>query len=483
MPKFKFNRRHFLGGAGAALLPSLEIEREARGNEKPPKRFVVFSKSNGTLVEQFWPKTPGALPADLPELISPLKDIRSKVLVMGGLAMQSFIDDPHGQEGNGHHAYTGLLTGVKTVSGRPRKPDPMAVGGPSVDQYIADHIAKTDPTVRRSIEMGVLVAPGTNHMFRSSYRGTRNAPTPYADPWKLASELFAGGSSTTNPNADLVRQRTIRGSLLDFVSGDLDRLSKKLGKGDRQKIQGHMEAVRDLELQLDRLKDLQEMPREMVAGCDEVSLDAKVPFKANPWQEDYGIYPAVAKAHMDLMVHALKCDITRVGNILWHDSDGSKIVFKWLGKEFTQKGTKWDTANYHDITHFGHGAQAPLKRRAEKWYMEQFAYFLKALDSVQDTDGTTLLDNTIVLHADCMGDGQAHTVKALPLIIGGSGQGYFKQGQFVNFTEEIRYPIFRTKGNWQPHNRLLVNICQAMGLKNETFGDPMYGTALPELKA
>ena len=45
------------------------------------------------------------------------------------------------------------------------------------------------------------------------------------------------------------------------------------------------------------------------------------------------------------------------------------------------------------------------------------------------------------------------------------GGGHFTTGRYMNFAGA-------------PHQKLLVSICQAMGLENQTFGDPTKGTGV-----
>jgi hypothetical protein len=74
-----------------------------------------------------------------------------------------------------------------------------------------------------------------------------------------------------------------------------------------------------------------------------------------------------------------------------------------------------------------------------------------------------MLDNTIVLWAKELADGRRHDGKSVPFILAGKAGGYLKTGRYLNF-------------NGAPHQKLLVSVCQAMGLTNPTFGDPSHGT-------
>ena len=78
-----------------------------------------------------------------------------------------------------------------------------------------------------------------------------------------------------------------------------------------------------------------------------------------------------------------------------------------------------------------------------------------------------MLDNSVVLWAKEMGDSRLHVCRSVPFIIAGRAGGYFKPGKYIDF-------------GGTPHNKLLVSVCHAMGLSNETFGNPAAGTGPAE---
>jgi hypothetical protein len=104
------------------------------------------------------------------------------------------------------------------------------------------------------------------------------------------------------------------------------------------------------------------------------------------------------------------------------------------------------------------------------WYAQQFAYLLEGLDAVAESDGTTLLDNTMVVWVNELSKGNIHSHQPLPVVIAGSGGGALRSGRLVTYSPQ------------QPHNNLLVSLANAMGTKITTFGNPAYCTgALPNL--
>jgi hypothetical protein len=184
------------------------------------------------------------------------------------------------------------------------------------------------------------------------------------------------------------------------------------------------------------------------------------------WKNDN--IPAVAKLQMDLLVMALACDLTRIGTIQFGRA-GSTHRFSWLGREFASDPAlpAIDTAKgFHALAH---KEADPVSRaklvKIHTWYASQFAYLVEKLASVPERGGT-MLDNTLVVWMNELGTGGDHGHERTPWVIAGNAGGYFKTGRLASFPGE-------------PHNRLLLSLCHAMGVVTDEFGDPDYCTAGP----
>lgn len=102
------------------------------------------------------------------------------------------------------------------------------------------------------------------------------------------------------------------------------------------------------------------------------------------------------------------------------------------------------------------------------WYAQQVARYCAELASHMDTDGSTLLDNTLVVWCNEMGTGNSHSKEDLPFVLIGGGAG-FRMGRHLDF-------------GGRNHNDLLVSLMNAYGIGGDTFGDPRYCDApLPGL--
>jgi hypothetical protein len=173
--------------------------------------------------------------------------------------------------------------------------------------------------------------------------------------------------------------------------------------------------------------------------------------------------PAVGRLQMDLLAGAFACDLTRVATLQWTHAESNQ-TFPFIGV----------SGQHHTMSHAGDGDAAAQESltKINVFYAEQFRYLLEKLSSYREGD-RTLLDNTVVFWAIEVGKGNNHAHRDLPFLLAGSAGGYFRTGRFVDY---------QARGRAQPHNNLLVSLGNALGLPEQTFGDPAHCTGpLPDL--
>ncbi|HEX2678472.1 MAG TPA: hypothetical protein VHM19_17590, partial [Polyangiales bacterium] len=91
------------------------------------------------------------------------------------------------------------------------------------------------------------------------------------------------------------------------------------------------------------------------------------------------------------------------------------------------------------------------------------------LAATEEADGSgSLLDTSTVVWVKELGDGRLHDFKSVPFVIAGGGNGYWKQGRYLKLAD-------------QPHQKLLVSLCQSMGIALDHFGVSDITGALSEL--
>ena len=434
----RLSRRTLLRGAGgvAIALPFLGAMSDRAHATPFPKRFVVFFSGLGT-VKPAWVPTGTETDFVLGEILSPLAPYQQKLLVLEGLDMESSYHGPGDahQQGIGH-----ALTGTELQEGTlfPYSGDATNTvgwgGGISVDQYLAQQIGQK--TRFPSLELGVQVQ-ASNVSSRMSYLGAGQPVPPEDDPRAVFDRVFS--DLITDPVA-LARRRVQRRRVLDAITEDHHALVRRLGGNDRTKLEHHLEALHEIDKRLDA-------PGLLGGACAMPSPGDVTDIYAND------SFPEIGKLQMDLLVMALACDLTRVGSLQWTTTQTGK-VFTWLGQ----------SEAHHQLSHSNPTDpenQAKLIA-ISKWHAEQMAYLLSRMEAVPEGTGT-LLDNTLVLWCTDISVGQSHSRRDMPYVLAGGAGGALQTGRYLKYQGD-------------PHNDLLVAICNAMGVGVETFGNPAYCT-------
>jgi hypothetical protein len=409
------------------LLPSAHAAPAAR-----PLRFLVMWTPNGTVPENWTPSGTEST-FQLSPILQPLAPHQSDILVLDGLDALSAYKGP----GDAHQKATGqCLTGTELQEGTFAGADGLSAGwanGISVDQAIANHVGKE--TRLRSLELGVYVS-GAAVNSRISYRGPAQPLPPENNPRAAFDRLFGDPTETPASRAERVARRK---SVLDAVTDRYQRVLPALGSADRQKLEQHLTALRDIEQRLDSPAVLgcQAPPRPPNIGPDRI--------------EDI---PQLGRLQIDMMVSALACDVTRVGTLMWGNSATDK-TYPWLDVHEA----------HHELAHRGDSdvdAKDKLTR-IYRWYAEQFAYLIARLKSVPEGNGT-MLDNTLVLWISEHSKGNVHDRRGLPYVAAGRAGGAVRTGRWVRYAGDV------------PHNNLWVSCLNIFGVQATTFGNPAYCT-------
>jgi hypothetical protein len=439
----KLSRRALLRGAGGAAisLPFLEAmlgrNRSAAQPPEVPKRVIFFFSSCGIVPDTWWPTSGGETGFVLPSSLQPLEPHRAKILIPDGVGMATA--DADRVSGNGHDKGTAhCLTARTTVEGPSGRGEfghlwDGTAGGISIDQHIANHFEGATPY--RSLEFGVHAEGITQSLpSRISYRGSGEPVIPMNDAGAAFDRIFAplaGGADTA-----AIRQRR-RELVLGAVRGDLARVRNRLGTDDRRRLDAHIASIEEVQRQLGELA---------AATC------------TTPGREASSEFPTLGRIQMDLMVNALGCDLTRVASIQWSNGQ-SGTRHSWLGHGAGHHGISHETGS-EPSDWDASKTWKTVASEIDRWYAEQFAYLLAALDAAEAGDGQSLLDHTIVLWVNEQEQGidNRHSWDRMPYILAGSGGGAFRTGRHVAVDA--------------PHGNLFVEIMQALGMPDTTFGEP-----------
>ena len=252
----------------------------------------------------------------------------------------------------------------------------------SIDQMIATRWAPARETSFPSLQFAV-----QNWFWGGSFarEGATDSEMIYSgpntkipaewDPYKMYAKLFGNGvaGAGAGENAEFTRLRAQRKSLLDFVNKELASLSTQVaGKGDKAKIEHHLDAVRDVE------KTLQ----APAATCGAIeSPEGMIDSKQND------NHPKLIPIMNKLLTAALRCDRTRVAS-LQYSRAFSQLFFRWI------PGMKADRF-HHDISHM---ANDPRIGIIQQWYQARFAELLQMFKDVSEF-GEPMLNNMLVVNA------------------------------------------------------------------------------------
>jgi hypothetical protein len=218
---------------------------------------------------------------------------------------------------------------------------------------------------------------------------------------------------------------------LDFVLDDARTLARELNPADRQKLDQYLTSVRDVEQRMQRAEH--------------------VPRAVSDVQRPTGI-PAAYEEHIrmmfDLITLAFQTDATRMITFTLA-SDGSNRAFPEIGVPEA----------HHQLSHHrGNAATLEKIAQIDRFYVEQFAWFLERLRSTPDGEGT-LLDGSMVLYGGCISEGNQHLHSNLPIVLAGRGGGRLQPGRCLRLPEPT------------PMCNLHVALAQRLGARLERFGD------------
>lgn len=449
MKPLRFTRRNLIRGglAATAIFPLLEATRAS--GQTATKRFLAVSYPNGVRTSMFWPTGTGSN-YNLNTFTAALEPHKAKLTWLKGIRLNDALQNGAlgGTVGSEHARGTGGM-----LTARPLKSGTEFVSfgnttsgwgsGESIDQYLAKRFG--DQTVMSSLQSGVHVRD-REVRSRISYVGADQPVPPREDPEDVFAALFGGAVGGDNPaenDAALERLRAQRKSVFDLTRSETDRVKTIVGAADKARLEAHMESIRDIEQRL----AASEQP-----GGGGVAVECAQPSITNVDLLDDTKYAEAGRLHMDLVVAAFACDITRIATLQWSYSE-SEHLFQFLGHD----------GNHHALSHdFGNsGPGFDGYNEIQTWYQEQFAYLLSKMDSYSEGDGT-LLDNSLVLWATEIGESTQHALTTMPYVIAGGAAGAIRPGRLIDY------------GNQQKdNNQMLISIAHAMGATDlAEFGDP-----------
>jgi hypothetical protein len=444
-PPAGLNRRHFLRGLGACvalpafasllparLLAASSAKKLAVTATGAPLRAAFLYFPNGSIPSAWWPKEKGT-EFELSKTLQPLEQCRQHLQILGGLDDHSA--EP-AEDGAGDHARANgtFLTGVRL-----KKSATDLRAGISIDQVLAREVGHLTrfPSLELTCETerpsGICDSGySCAYQFNLSWSSPTTPMTAESNPRQVFERLFGAGPPGQRAES-LRRRRLEQRSILDFVMQDARAMQRRLNPGDQAKLDQYLTGVRALEVRIHSAEKLG---------------DPKDPMTPTP----AGV-PATYGEHLDIMFDiltlAFQTDSTRVATLLLAH-DGSNRSFSDIGIP----------EGHHDLSHhFNNEEKIRKVAEIDQWYVKQFASFLRKLEQTRDTDGQSLLHNSMIVYGSGNADGNRHSHDNLPIILAGAGGGTLTPGR------HIRHPSV-------PASNLFLSLADRMGLENlPRFGE------------
>lgn len=433
--KFPISRRTVLRGAGVSLaLPWLEAmmpaSAAAASKTALPVRMAFLYMPNGVNTSAWAPEGTGR-DFKLSATLQPLNDFKDQIVVTQNLWNEA------AKDGDGHYVKESSILTSRRIS--KTLGEDLNSHGVSMDQVAAQKAG--DRTPLPSLELGISpeatgvdLAVGYTRVY-GCHIAWSSPTTPLAreiNPRSVYERLFRASGPKGNSN----KQDAL---LLDRVLGEANDLRAQVGVADRQRIDEYMSIVRSLE---------ERTQRANVTGAS--AWKPRVPLNsvAAPPEEPKD-YAEHVRLMLDMIALAFQSDTTRISTFMFGNAV-SNVNFRWL------EGV---TGAHHDMSHHSND---PDKLRQyqliNKWYVAQYAYLLGKLREAKEGDGT-VLDNSVIVFASALSDGNSHNPHKLPVVLAGKAGGRIATGQNLVFSEDT------------PLANLWVSVLSAFGTPVERFAD------------
>lgn len=475
MPR-RINRRFFLVGAGGSmlaipLLPSLFASRSASAQPVPiRKRFVQFSVDHGavwgrnmfpseSLLTEGKPyadrtvRRGDLIPtvADGRAVLSPALTASSAVLTPGISAKLNVVRGLDVPFEIIHHAGGALLGAYQENTGQ--SDDAQAVKAwprPSLDQVMAySQTFYPDPSSLGAREIQLSPSMAFNYADPVAKTGNIQGYVDWGAIYtnqNLFNSIFGSATPSPAPTRPLV---------IDRVIEDYRRLrnNARLSTADVQRLDAHVQRMYELERKLNA-----------VVSCSSVVRPTQ---NSGDIDDDFNpdLMAQRELLYLDVVVAAFACQ-------------ASSIAVNSLSRTYSPYSGDW----HQDIAHGmeGPSSQQTYVNSLQVFFEKSFLPFITKLDAVDDGDGKTLLDNTLVAWMQEHGD-RIHGNFSVPLITAGSAGGALRTGSFIDYRNPNIRMAEPSAAGADPSfagliwNQWLANIAVAMGLPTTEWEEPGGG--------
>lgn len=427
------DRRTVLKGLGiTCLLPNLEAMADtSKKAQEPIKRSAFVFFPNGCSIAQpkdksvhqwgFFPQSDDSN-YQATNVLKPLQGNRDKFTLLGGLS------HPKARTLIGHAAGDTWLTGGD-INGAYNN-------SISVDQIFAAKYGRQT----RLPYLALSCDGGTGYKSRAStlsYDPNGRALPTQSRPRDIFERMF--GSADAKANKEMTRRRLILGKkAVDFIMDDAKSLGRQLGKNDQEKVNEYLASISDVEDRIVRTESWLDKPIKEV-DSSHINLNAN-----DKGPEEF------IRCMYDLMAISFEADITRTAAYQIAREDGLG-----LGDKFPKVAL--GLPGWHTIQHAKGLKSVENWGKLDQWLSVQFNYFLERLKNIKDADGSSALDNTMILYGGCQST--THNARNYPLILAGAKNMGLEHGRYLKYDDKT------------PLSNLHLAMLQTLGCDEKIFAD------------
>jgi hypothetical protein len=250
------------------------------------------------------------------------------------------------------------------------------------------------------------------------------------NPQVVFERMFGDGSTAEQRTARRKRDQ----SILDSLTGSLNRLRGSVSAPDRARLDDYAQNVREIERRLEIAMKASAVAPENI----EVPVGVPQTFDEH------------IKLQFDLLSLAFQADITRVGTMLFaRDLTGR-----------TYPESEAPTSGFHGVSHHGEDPrQIAQLSKINQYHVKMVAYLVDRLAKTQDGDGT-LLDHSLVLYGSNMGNSNQHVHYDVPHVLVGGLNGKVKGGRHLSYPQKQ-----------VPTGNLLLSVLDKYDIHQDSIGD------------
>lgn len=457
-------RRTLLKRLGAAAFLATPVFRAslARAQAKPPLRLIMLNIPGGI---PFKPGSETQLDTYFDKMLKPFAALESDMIVFDNIQNKAgdLVATYWELEGHGGGCRSMFGGAVKdqgcggTTSCGAESLAYRYGTATTIDQQLVKAIGGR--TQVPALHVGTLWDKGQGGDHRYCFYNNGQPVRMIGDPMVGFSTLFAnrapatttptsmtptGAPAPTGPDPALLKLHAQGKSRLDALAAEIADLKALAGPSEQIKLDQHLTAIRELEKKLPATS-----PTTGGQTPGGTPAPAPAPGKScgAPTSPLTGDMRAISTAMNEIAYQAINCDLTRIVGMQWLSSGDPFPRFGFMGLK----------QDHHAMEHSGNGTEYI---QAQLWILDQMAQFVTMLKNTKDTDGSSILDNSIVYLASEMGEGTHVLSPALSIIIGKAG-GAFRTGRRIDM-------------NRRNINDVLLTILNTMGVNATTVGDPMF---------